>query len=243
MSQDQGSSKATVDTRRRFDRNAFLYEILDRRWEKRSLGRWRKLLWKQVEGKSILEVGVGTGMNIPFYPPEAEVSAIDLSPRMLKRARDLAVRTGSDATLEEMDVQRLEFPDFSFDAVISSFVFCAVSDPVLGLREIARVLRPGGRLYMLEHVLPERKLLARMMRLVNPLVNMVTGENIDRQTRRNLELAGFRVVRAQALRSDIFWMFVAQKTDDLHAGEIEAAAGVDLPAVASGSSALTPRTL
>ncbi len=211
MDRQERLSQATLDTRRRFDRNARIYEILDRRMEARALGRWRKRLWSLVDGKDILEVGVGTGMNIPHYPPGARVSGIDLSPRMLQRARNRAEGSGSTAELDEMDVQRLEYPDDSFDAVISTFVFCAVSNPVTGLREIRRVLRPGGRLYMLEHVLTSRRVMGRLMHLVNPLLTRVTGENINRQTRRNLEVADLEVVQAEALRSDIFWLFVAEK--------------------------------
>jgi len=178
--------------------------------ESRAYQRWRPRLWGLVDGADVLEVGVGTGRNIPFYPSQARVTAIDLSPRMLKRARKRAEELGRTVDLREMDAQRLEYPDGSFDAVVSTFVFCSVPDPVAGLREIRRVLRPGGKLYMLEHVLSRKPVLRPLMNLVNPVVVRVVGANINRDTRLNLELAGFTVVRAEALGSDIFWLFVAE---------------------------------
>ena len=153
---------------------------------------------------------MGTGRNIPFYPAQARVSAMDLSPRMLERARKRAEELGSPVDLREMDAQQLEFSDGSFDAVVSTFVFCSVPDPVAGLREIRRVLRPGGKLYMLEHVLSHKPVLRQLMNLVNPVVVRVMGANINRETRLNLEFAGFTVLRAEALGSDIFWLFVAE---------------------------------
>ena len=204
------SNTASAKTRRRYDRNAPLYDMMEHLVESRAYQRWRPRLWGLVEGRDVLEVGVGTGRNIPFYPAQAHVSAIDLSPRMLERARTRAEELGRPVDLREMDVQQLEFPDGSFDAVVSTFVFCSVPDPLAGLREIGRVLRPGGKLYMLEHVLSRKPVLRPLMNLVNPVVVRVVGANINRETRHNLELAGLTVLRAEALGSDIFWLFVAE---------------------------------
>lgn len=203
-------SKATGRTRRRYDRNAPMYDMMEHVMETRAFQRWRERLWNIVEGKEILEVGVGTGKNMPFYPAGAEITAIDLSPRMLDRARGRAREIDCSAEVCEMDVQELAYSDDSFDSVVSTFVFCSVPDPVVGLREIKRVLRPGRRLYMLEHVLSQKPVLRQLMRLVNPLTVFVTGVNISRETRRNLEVAGFEVTRAEALWSDIFWLLVAE---------------------------------
>jgi ubiquinone/menaquinone biosynthesis C-methylase UbiE len=106
----------------------------------------RPLLWGLVEGENILEVGVGTGRNMPYYLAQARITAIDLSPCMLQRARKRATELGCAVVLREMDVQELDFLDHSFDAVVSTFVFSSVPSPITGLREIRRVLRPGGRL-------------------------------------------------------------------------------------------------
>lgn len=201
---------ATRRTRRRYERNAPVYDMMEHLMETRAFERWRSRLWALVEGEEILEVGVGTGKNMPYYPAHAHVTAIDLSPRMLQRARARAETLSCAADLCEMDIQHIGFPDGSFDAAVSTFVFCSVPDPILGLREIRRVLRPGGRLYMLEHVRSHKPVLRQLMDLLNPVVVRIGGANINRETRGNLEMAGFTVTPAEALWSDIFWLFVAE---------------------------------
>ena len=149
-------------------------------------------------------MGVGTGKNIPYHPRNAQVTAIDLSPRMLERARKRAAELATRVSLREADVQALPFRDGEFDTVVATFVFCSVPDPVLGLTELRRVLKPDGQLLLLEHVLPRHWLLAPVMRAMNPMVVRMMGANIDRQTVRNVELAGFVNLSVEDLRLDIF---------------------------------------
>lgn len=205
--------KATRLTRRRYDRVSAVYDRLESLMEKRAFGGWREQLWHQVEGREILEVGVGTGKNFPYYPPGAAVTAIDLSPGMLRRARDRARRLGTNVELREMDVQRLVFPDASFDAAVATFVFCSVPYPVAGLKEIFRVLRPGARLYLLEHVLSQKRVIRQTMRALNPVVVRIHGANIDRETATNIRAAGFVLEQETNLWSDIVKLFVARRTD------------------------------
>jgi ubiquinone/menaquinone biosynthesis C-methylase UbiE len=208
--QEKLSMDPTARTRRRYDRNSPLYDMMEHLMEGRAFGRWRERLWSLVEGHDILEIGVGTGKNIPFYPAGAAMTAIDLSPRMLERAGLRAAEAGRQVDLREMDVERLEFPDASFDAAVVTFVFCSVPDPVRGLREVRRVLRPTGRLYMLEHVLSRRSGLRQLMMAVNPLTVRITGANINRETEANLRRAGFTLREARPLAADVFWLFVAE---------------------------------
>jgi phosphatidylethanolamine/phosphatidyl-N-methylethanolamine N-methyltransferase len=203
-------SRASHTTRRRYDRLAGVYDMMEAGIERAAFRRWRRDLWSSVEGERILEVGVGTGKNIPYYPQGAHVVAIDLSPRMLQQARPRAAHLGADVELHEMDVEQLEFADASFDAVVATFVFCSVSLPVEGLREIRRVLRPGGRLHMLEHVLSRRSGLRQFMRLLNPAVVRIMGANIDRETRANIEAAGFELESERDLWLDIVKHLVAR---------------------------------
>ena len=92
---------------------------------------WRGRLKEKIRGASVLEVGVGTGKNMRFYPPGLSVKGIDLSPRMLERAQKRTAVLGLDVELTEMDVQDLQFPDHMFDTIFATFVFCSVPDPVL----------------------------------------------------------------------------------------------------------------
>jgi len=204
-------AKATEATRRRYNRNAPLYDLMEGLVESSSFQKWRPLLWERVEGKRILEIGVGTGKNFPFYPTEAKVTAIDLSDRMLARARALAERDGVSVDLKQMDVQQLEFANGSFDTVVDTFVFCSVPDPIIGLTEVSRVCVPGGKVIMLEHVLHANRILAAMMHLANPFVVRMMGANINRRTVDNVARSGLVVERVTDLSAGIFKLIEARK--------------------------------
>lgn len=202
--------QATETTRRRYNRLSRGYDLMEWAVERRAFESYRRRLWPLVEGPRILEVGVGTGKNIPYYPAGAAVTGIDLSPGMLAKARRLAAGLGSSVELREMDVQELDFPEATFDTALTSFVFCSVPDPIRGLREIRRVLRPGGQLLMLEHVLSGNPVLSRAMRIANPVVLRLMGANIHRRTRMNIEAAGFHVEEETDLWLDIVKLFQAR---------------------------------
>ena len=110
---------------------------------------------------------------------------------MLRRAEARAKRDGTDVTLALMDAQALDFKDSTFDSAVSTFVFCSVPDPILGLQEIRRVLKPGGRVYLLEHVVSRKRVLSWVMHRINGIWRAMSGANIDRDTVANVERAGF----------------------------------------------------
>ncbi|MEW6048114.1 MAG: methyltransferase domain-containing protein [Bacillota bacterium] len=201
------SRQRSAVIRRRYDRIAPIYDLMDMGSERR-MGAWRKALWDGARGR-ILEVGVGTGKNMPYYPSGARVTAIDFSPRMLERAERRARRLGASVDLIQMDAQNLAFPDNSFDTVVTACVFCSVPDPVRGLREIRRVLRPDGNLLMLEHMRSELPLVGPAMDLLNPLVVGVVGANINRRTLDNIRAAGLQITSVEDLLLDIFRRIVA----------------------------------
>lgn len=203
--------KATELTKKRYNRIAPMYDAMELMAEAAGYEKWRKLLWKKVEGKIILEVGVGTGRNFPSYPDGAEITAIDLSDRMLERATKYAAKLGRHVKLLQMDVQDLKFEDNTFDTVLDSFVFCSVPDPILGLKEIGRVVKPGGKILMLEHVLSANRIVASIMNFMNPIMVRMMGANINRKTVENVTISGLRIERVTDLGAGIFKLIEARK--------------------------------
>lgn len=203
--------RETAATRARYDRIAPLYDLMEVPIERLYSG-WRQRAWSLVEGPQVLEVGVGTGKNIPYHPPGVHVTGVDLSKRMLARARRRAERLGSPVNLLQMDAQALDFPNTVFDSAIATFIFCSVPDPVLGLREVARVVKPGGRIVLLEHVQSNNPLVAWLMNLLDPLVVWLMGPHINRRTVESVSRAGLTLERVEDLGAGgIFKLIVARK--------------------------------
>ncbi len=195
--------RRTALTRARYDRIAPVYDVIEWFTERTAFAAWRRQLWAGVPAGRVLEVGVGTGKNLPFYPPGAQVIAIDLSERMLERARRRAAALGVPVDLRWMDVQHLEFPDAAFDAAVATFVFCSVPDPIAGLRELGRVVRPEGDIWLLEHMRVDRPFIGPLMDLLNSLVVRVTGANINRRTVENVRRAGLTPVSVKPLWGEL----------------------------------------
>ncbi len=188
---DPGESRKA---RRRYDRIAPVYDLLNRFAEWFRYRRWRPLVWERAPGGRVLEVGVGTGANLPYHPDGSSVVAIDLSGRMLERAAEADLSTdGCSLELVQMDAQALGFWEGSFDGAVATFVFCSVPDEEQGLEETLRVIRPGGRMLLLEHVRSENPVLGRLMDWLNPLVVRTMGVNINRDTVDAVRRAGFHV--------------------------------------------------
>jgi ubiquinone/menaquinone biosynthesis C-methylase UbiE len=118
---------------------------------------------------------------------------------MLDRAKSRAQELRKPALLCLGDVQRLDFPDHDFDTVVATFVFCSVHNPVLGLQEILRVLKPGGMLLMLEHMHSEQPVFGKLMDFLNPLVVRMMGANINRRTLDNVRRSGLEIVQVETL--------------------------------------------
>ena len=200
----------TYLTRKRYDRLAPFYDLLEAPVERFRFSSWRNRLKDRMTGKRGLEVGVGTGKNFRYYPSHVQITAIDVSPRMLDRAKKRAQALNLDVDLRQMDVQELQFRDKSFDTVFATFVFCSVPDPVLGLRELRRVCKIGGRLLLLEHMKPQNHLLGALFDALNPLVVKVTGANINRKTIDNILSAGWTIETVRNLSSDIIYWIEAR---------------------------------
>ena len=198
----------TRKTREKYNKNSKFYNFFELPMEHSLFKRWRKNLLKQTREKNVLEVGVGTGKNLPYYPVVKNCVGIDLSEGMLKHAKKLAVK--KNVKLVQADAQNLPFRDGYFDMVIATYVFCSVPNPVQGLNEIKRVLKPNGELLMLEHVLPERPLLRKLFNKLNPFVLKRKGVNINRETAANIKKTGFDLVNDVNLLFSIFKFFKAK---------------------------------
>ncbi|MCS4542000.1 MAG: class I SAM-dependent methyltransferase [Euryarchaeota archaeon] len=192
----------TAKVRARYDRISYLYDIMELPTEKLLFSAWRKKLFQYINGGKILEIGVGTGKNLRYYPMNIEAIAIDFSKKMLERAKRKAEKGNIKVDLKEMDAQKLEFRDNSFNTVFATFVYCSVPDPIKGLQEIRRVCKPDGKVILLEHVRP-RSFIGRVFDLLNPLIVRMTGVNINRNTVENAKKAGLEVIREENLFLDI----------------------------------------
>ena len=148
------------EIRQKYDRFAPWYDLVDGVQEFLGVKRLRRKLVQRASGK-VLEIAVGTGKNLRYYPRACWLTALDLTPAMLEIARKRSERLGLNATFLVMDAEALAFPDQSFDTVVSSLSLCTFPDPVAALREMARVCRADGRILLLEHGRSEREWLGR----------------------------------------------------------------------------------
>lgn len=191
--------------RNRYNRYSKFYDFFELPMEI-LLGKWREKLIEFCTGK-VLEVGVGTGKNIKYYPNGIDLTAIDFSEGMLSKAIK-KYKDKSNIKFIQIDIQTTNFESDTFDTVIASYVFCSVPDPIRGLKEIKRVCKNNGRIILLEHVRSENKIIGVVMDLINPLMLNLFGFNINRKTEKNIVDAGFYSYQVRYLWFDIFRMFI-----------------------------------
>ncbi|MEN3535152.1 methyltransferase domain-containing protein [Microbispora sp. ZYX-F-249] len=183
-----------ADVRRVFDRMADRYDSQMLAWERRLLPGGREWAVGQARGH-VVEIAVGTGLNLPLYDAGTTVVGIELSERMLELARRRAARAGLGERVElrQGDVQRLDLPDGVADTVVSTFTMCTIPDPAAAAREAHRVLRPGGRFVLAEHGPSSNPVIRAGMRLAEPLFVRSAADYLTRDPRPFLEQAGFEL--------------------------------------------------
>lgn len=174
-----------------------LYDPLMAPLERHVFGRLRRALLRDVLG-DVLEVGAGTGVNFPLYGTLARVTAIEPAPAMLAQARQRAASANAEIRLVASRGETLPFADNSFDTVVVTLVFCTVADPMQSLTEIRRVLKPGGRLRLLEHVRAEHPVAGWMMDWATPAwARLCDGCHLNRRTQATVQAAGFELTHLE----------------------------------------------
>ncbi|MFQ5672330.1 MAG: class I SAM-dependent methyltransferase [Nitrospinales bacterium] len=185
----------------KFDRIAKSYDFLKsgdtRRWAKAQMK-----FFRQMRGR-VLYVGVGTGQEIAHFPSGLHITAIDISRNMLEQCRKRATRYPGRIELALMDTEILAFPDNTFDTILTVCTFCSVEHPVLGLRELRRVLTPGGHILMFEHVLSRNPVFALILKSMSLVTTRLSGTHLDRDTAGNLKKAGFTIHSERNVYLDI----------------------------------------
>jgi ubiquinone/menaquinone biosynthesis C-methylase UbiE len=158
-----------------------------------------------------LEVAVGTGLNLPHYPPSVRLTAIDLSPEMLDLARARARAVDRAVALQEADAQDLPFQDRSFDSAVCTYSLCNVPDEARTLVEMKRVLKPGGRLILVDHVRSTIKVLYWLQRLIEVVSGRAEGEYMTRRPFDHVRALGFVIQEHDRQRAGVVERLVAVK--------------------------------
>ena len=190
-----------------YNRNAALYDKLLAPVDG-TLSKWRKELLKDAFGKT-LEIGIGTGKNLEHYPPGVSITGIDTSDKMLKFARKRANGYSQLDNLLIMNAEKLKFSDRTFDTVVASCVFCSIDNPVEAFKEIKRVCKSNGNILLLEHVRSQKRIVGKVMDILNPISYTLYSDNINRKTYDNLLLAGFNPSQIKTINvwSDVWKIF------------------------------------
>lgn len=161
-------------------RDAPHYDRIMGFWERMLFADARRWVCSRAEG-DVLEVAMGTGRNLPFYPADARLTGIDLSPEMLAIARKHAQGIRRAVTLQEGDAHHLDFSDDAFDTVVCAFSMCNIPDQRQALTEMHRVLRPEGTLILVDHVASTSRVTLRIQRLLEKLTIRSGGEHLTRR--------------------------------------------------------------
>ena len=196
---------------KRYQRIAPVYDLLDLPFERRRYRALRPLLFRGMTGR-LLDAGIGTGRNCEFYPPAAIVSGIDTSAAMLARAHDRCPTLAAGGQLYQMDVTSLAFPTGSFDAAVSSFLFCVLPDQlqVQALRELRRVVKPGGIIRLLEYVRPQGTLRRIISYIWQPWIGWAYGASFDRHTEQHVPAAGLELIESCYVVDDLLKLLTAR---------------------------------
>jgi ubiquinone/menaquinone biosynthesis C-methylase UbiE len=207
MNDREGSRKElNILNQKRYSITAWFYDILDYPWE-RQYRKWRPGLLADMSGE-VLEAGVGTGRNLEHYQPHVNLTALDFSPAMLKKASKRCSKALCTVQLVHEDASRMvSIPSGSYDWVVAFFLCCVMPDEHQGeaIREFARVLKPGGRFRLLEMQYSKDPRVKKKQDLFAPFVEKVYGARFDRQTLMHVKTQpGLKVTGTRYLKQDTY---------------------------------------
>ena len=200
----------TARQKRVWDKSAPGYDRQIAWFEKTWFAGGREWLGARAHGR-VLEVAVGTGRNLPHYPAEATLTGVELSPAMLALARQRAADLDRAVDLHEGDAERLPFGDASFDTVACALALCTIPDPAAAIGEMNRVLAPGGRLLLLDHIASNWPPIYAAQWLLERFTIRAAGEHFTRRPLPLVQAAGFEVVQTQRLKAGTIERIHARK--------------------------------
>ena len=207
---DQRSGAETRRVLRFYEKSASKYDREMRVFDRLLFAGGREWVCSQAHG-DVLEIAIGTGRNLPHYASDVRLTGIDVSPAMLQIARDVCRQLGREVDLRVGDAQALEFPDASFDTVVSTLSLCTIPDDGAAVAEVARVLRPGGWFLLLEHVRSPRLAVRVAQRLLDPLAVRFEADHLVREPLEHLDAEGFRIERLERSKLGIVERVAARK--------------------------------
>lgn len=189
-------------TKAKWDKASANFDLMagygpEKRWEPVK----RALFSKMGEGR-ILFLAIGTGLDVPFFPPQRNITGIDISDGMIEKSRPRVDAYDGEIELQQMDVHEMPFEEDSFDQVFTSCTFCSVPRPIDGLKALHRILKPGGELHMFEHTGSRYFPFSLMMNIMTPLSRRF-GPEMNRTTVENVQAAGFELDSVQHVYLDV----------------------------------------
>jgi ubiquinone/menaquinone biosynthesis C-methylase UbiE len=194
-----------------YEKEAHKYDRQMRFFDRLLFAGGREWVCSQAEGE-VLEIGLGTGRNLPHYRADVRLTGLELSPAMLEIARARARKLGREVDLRVRDAQALEFADESFDAVVCTLSLCTIPNDRAAVAEVRRVLRPGGRFLLLEHVRSPLLPIRLGQRLLEPLAVRLEADHLLREPLEHLRAEGFEVERLERSKLGIVERVSARKS-------------------------------
>jgi len=207
------TNNATAKVLRTYEKSAPTYDKKIASFERGLFRGGREWIGTRAQGR-ILDVAIGTGRNLPHYPPDATVTGIDLSPAMLEIARQRAADLGIDLDLRTGRAEHLPFNDNTFDTVVCALSLCTIPEPAAAIAEMQRVLVPGGHLLLIDHIRSSWPPIAVAQWLLERITIPAAGEHFTRRQLPLVKAAGFDLVEVERMKAGTVERIHARKPVD-----------------------------